>query len=299
MKNFGYLFLFLFLIQLGSISCSSENDSNVVTDDNTPEIPLEAATFLNVSYGSNPQQLYDIYLPAGRTSEKTKVIILVHGGGWIEGDKSDMTSFIPLLQQQHPNHAIVNMNYVLATASTPAFPNQFLDIDRVINKITDEKDSLQLLPEFGLIGTSAGAHISLQYEFVYDTEDVVKMVGNIVGPTDFTDPFYADNPNFAFLLALLVDESAYPSGTDYAVAVSPALHVKPNSSPVILFYGNQDPLVPLTNGQRLRDALLDKMITHSFTTYEGGHGDDWSEADKADLQAKLNAFIEAHLPIED
>lgn len=199
MKNIKLLLLLVLAFQLSLISCSSEiNDNSPLEMDDEPE-PLAAVTRLNVSYGSHMQQAYDLYLPEGRTDDHTKVIILVHGGGWTAGDKADMSEFIPQLQINHPDHAIVNMNYVLANTTTPAFPNQFLDIQRVINKLTSEKEELQILPEFGLIGTSAGAHLSLQYDYVYDTTNAVKMVCDIVGPSDFTDPFYTNDPNFNIL----------------------------------------------------------------------------------------------------
>ena len=173
-------------------ACSEEEATKPITS-------LSEEVKFDVSYGENPQQVYDLYLPEGRTAEKTKVLILIHGGGWVEGDKNDMDEYIPLLKQKHPNHALVNINYVLANPpSIPAFPNQFLDLKKVINKLTEESEPLQILPEFGLIGTSAGAHIALQYDYVYDTNDQIKMVCDIVGPTDFTDPFYTNNPNFQF-----------------------------------------------------------------------------------------------------
>lgn len=263
-------------------------------------VPLEAATFFNVSYGSDSQQTYDIYLPQGRTSESTKVIVLVHGGGWTGGDKADMTEFVDLIQANHPNHAVVNVNYVLASFTPPfksAFPNQFLDLDAVIEKLTAEKDDLQILPEFGMIGTSAGAHLSLMYDFVYDTDDQVKFVADIVGPTDFTDPFYADDPNFDLVLGFLVDEDAYPADTNYAEATSPTYQASASSSPVVMFYGNQDPLVPLTNGERLDAALTEAQVSHSFTVYDGGHGDDWSATDGLNLQNQISEYINDYLPV--
>ncbi len=288
-----YLVLFL-ILSLFSISCSSDDD----TPEDDPIQVLEEETRLNVSYGQHPRQVYDLYLPEGRTNEKTKVIVLVHGGGWTSGDKSDMSQFVTFLRENHPNYAIANINYVLADFGVPAFPNQFLDLGRVISQLTTQQNDLQIQPQFGLIGTSAGAHISLMYDYVYDTNSQIKFVADIVGPTDFTDPFYANDPNFPLALQLLTDASAYPAGTDLAVALSPALQVSPSSAPTILFYGNQDPIVPLTNGQSLATALNEESITHSFTVYEGGHGDDWSPEDLVDLQQKLEDFILTHLPIE-
>lgn len=295
-------FLLLIVLGLGiTISSCSTDDSNDTIEIIQDEDPLSAIFSLNVSYGENPQQVYDIYLPEGRSSEKTKVIILVHGGGWTEGDKADMNNFVELIQQALPNYAIVNINYVLANTSPPfisAFPNQFLDLGMVIDQIISQKEDLHILPEFGLIGTSAGAHISLMYDYIYDTQDVVKMVCDIVGPTNFTDPHYADNPLFGLLLDVLVDENAYPLGTNYAEVTSPALNVSSSSSPTILFYGNQDPLVPLSNGELLEDNLSIASIDHSFTVYDGGHGD-WDVSSLQDLNIKLTNFIGTYLPIEE
>lgn len=290
MKTALLLLFSSLLIQFTNISCASD-------EGNPSNEPLAEETFLNVSYGSDPQQVYDIYLPANRSSTKTKTIILVHGGGWSGGDKADMGYLIPILKAEHPDHAIVNINYVLATMDIPAFPNQFLDIDLVIDKLTAEKENLQILPEFGLLGASAGAHISLQYDYVYDIDDQVKMVVDIVGPTDFTDPFYSEDPNFTLLLNLLINEDAYPPGTNYAQAVSPALQVSAGSSPSIMFYGNQDPVVPLSNGEILNENLTLAGVEHNFTVYEGGHGTDWSLENVDDLKAQISAFIELHLGV--
>lgn len=285
------LFSFLVIFLIFAISCTKDSDTASVLSE-------EEQTLLDVSYGNHEQQKYDLYLPANRSSDKTKVVVLVHGGGWIEGDKADMNSLIPQIKSRHPEHAIVNINYVLANSNTPAFPNQFLDIDSVINKLTSESNDLQILPEFALIGASAGAHISLMYDYVYDTNDQVKMVADIVGPTDFTDIFYSSNPGFTILLAALVDESAYPTNTSYPEILSPALQVSNASSPTLLFYGNQDTLVPLSNGETLNNALTNAEIDHNFTIYDGGHGN-WAQNDIENMISQISSYINVYLKIID
>lgn len=296
LKN--YLKLATLIFCLSIISCGSSDES---TDDSMEMVELDASIaeiVANVSYGESEQQVYDLYLPAGRLTTKTKVVILVHGGGWVEGDKTDMNAFLELVQNNHPDHAVVNMNYKLATVSQTAFPDQFLDVQLVINHLIENASNYQIKTEFGLIGASAGAHISLMYDYVYDTNDLVKFVGDIVGPTDFTDPFFSENPNFGVLLSLLVDESAYPAGTDYAEATSPVFQVSNMSSPTVMFYGDQDPLVPLTNGQTLDAGLTTQGITHLFNVYEGGHGDDWSAEDLINTQIQLSSYIDTYLAID-
>ncbi len=294
MKHNQHLF-FLFLFCFSLISCSSDDTSDPLNIPDDP-IPLEAEFHENVSYGTLPEQVYDIYLPAGRSSENTKTLILIHGGFWTSGDKADLAEYVDMVEELLPEYAVVNMNYVLATASTPAFPNQFMDIDLLINSLTSLKEDLQIYPEFGLIGVSSGAHISLQYDYVYDTDDQVKMVCDVVGPTDFTDPFYTDQPGFENLTAYLVDETAYPDNTDYAVALSPVFHVSLVSSPTILFYGEDDTLVTPNNAYALETALNNMGIPNSLTLYPGGHGD-WSDESFEDFKIKLKNFIQTNFEI--
>src|SRR5690606_19247201 len=122
-------------------------------------------------------------------------------------------------------------------------------------------------------------------------------VTSIVGPTDFTDPFYANNPNFSLALQLLTDSNAYPSGTNLADAVSPVYQVTTSSSPTIMFYGVSDAIVPISNGISLETALTTTSVTNSLHMYSGGHGDDWSAADRENLILNLEAFILLHLPL--
>jgi len=287
MKKFQILFYFLILLSL-SVSCSNNDDGNA-------ENPPEAQTLLNVSYGDNPQQVYDLYLPANRNTADTKVIMLIHGGAWTAGDKNDMNATVALLQNLHPDYAIANVNYVLGDQSHFAFPNQFLDIQAVVQKLTNEKNELQINPEFGMIGTSAGAHIALMYDNVYDQNDQVKFVADIVGPSDFTDSFYEENFDIPLIIQALVDPDAYPAGTDYLEELSPVFHVNSSSSPVCMFYGNEDPLVPESNGISLKARLDQFGIDNTLRIYDGGHGDNWSYEDITEAQDIISDYIEEYL----
>lgn|SRR5690606_15776966 len=281
-------FLIVFLA-----SCSEEEARDFHTFDEAPS----ATTLFNMAYGEDEAQTLDIYLPANRSGSLTKVLVLIHGGGWVQGDKTDMREYIPMLQRDHPKHAIVNLNYRLAIPNVrTAFPNQFLDLQFALKFLTGAAATLEIKPEFGLIGVSAGGHIALQYDYGYDVKDQVKMVSSIVGPTNLKDPFYALNPDFITAMGYLVDGKEYPGVSDLARAVSPAYLVNMNSSPTILFYGENDELVPVSNGEFLKERLTAAKIDHQLTIYAGGHGD-WKEDSNTDLQLQLNDFIEVHLPV--
>lgn len=274
--------------------CTNEDiDSPAVeTDDNT-----KARSILDVSYGEDISQVYDIYLPAGRSESVTKVLVFIHGGGWVQGDKIDMQEYIPLLAEGHPDYAIVNLNYRLAKIpGRAAFPNQFLDIKIALEHLSNNTSEYDIKAQYGIIGVSAGAHLALQFDSVYDLNDQVKLVCSIVGPTDFTDPFYSENPNFVMAFQHLIDEGAYPGINNFAQAVSPAFLVNKNSSATILFYGQKDPLVPISNGIFLQEQFDAAGVENSLTIYKGGHGD-WSDQSNRNLQLELGSFIDSHLPL--
>src|SRR4051812_25914998 len=118
--------IFLFYILVLLVSCQKG-----VTTDQQPT--LQAQTFTNVSYGNDGAQKMDLYLPAGRTTDSTKLMIVVHGGAWVEGDKSDMDVYLPDLQRRWPGYAIANINYRLATQSANHFPSQENDMKSAVD----------------------------------------------------------------------------------------------------------------------------------------------------------------------
>ena len=159
------------------ISCNTEDikeqelqsfDSEIIITESTTLLNERSVTLQNQSYGPESDQTFDIYLPEERSNNSTKVIVLIHGGSWTDGDKSNMEDLIPIVQDANPNHAIVNMNYVLANKNRHAFPNQFIDIQILLDELTTRSEELQISPEFALIGRSAGGHLALMYDYVYD-----------------------------------------------------------------------------------------------------------------------------------
>lgn len=273
MKTTVYFYiLFSFIL----LSCNSEE----------PQQDLQKETLLNISYGSNNQQKFDLYLPANRSKTTTKTLILVHGGGWTEGDKNDMNYVVDIIKQYLPNYAIANINYRLASVGNSAFPMQINDIESIVTKLKNEDYNIS--DKFGFIGVSAGAHLSMLYGYAYNPN--VKIICNIVGPTSFTDPNYTSNP-------FMVDMFQSVTGVNYATnpafydQISPLYRATSNSQPTIMLYGNADPLIPTTQGQLLHSKLDQLGVYNEFYLYNGGHGN-WSPPDLIDAYGKMVTFIQ-------
>ena len=280
MKLLKYLPLFALIF-----NCSSNNN-----DDTT----LDATTYyqeLDISYGNNTSQTFDLYLPANRTSN-TKVLILVHGGGWSSGDKIDMNPIKDLIRQDLPNYAIANINYRLADSNNEPYPMQTEDISSVISYLKNNKSNLIISDDYGFIGVSAGGHLSLLWSYKFNAESHIKMVCSIVGPTNLTDPEYLNNTDPD--LQAMLDLFGINPTLQFLEEASPYYQATSSSPPTILFYGGQDPLIPVSQGIDMRDKLISLGVTQEFTLYpDAGHS--FSILDYVDTWTKLKAFIQVHL----
>ena len=286
MKALKFILLCLFVIS--AISCSKNNNSG------TQNPTLDASQYyeeLNISYGENNNQKFDMYLPANR-SNSTKVLILIHGGGWSGGDKVEMNGFKDIIRQDLPNMAIVNLNYRLADENHNPYPMQIDDITSVVNYLKSIDNDYVFSDDYGFIGISAGAHLSLLWSYAFDTGTNSKMVCSIVGPTNFTDPAYLNNTDPS--IQALMDLYGVNASNGFLEEVSPYHRLTASAPPTILFYGGQDPLVPTSQGLDMKDKLNELGVTNEFTLYpNGGHG--WVGVELLDTRLKLKLFIQDYL----
>lgn len=286
MKALKVLFLCLFLATLSS--CSNEDLPLETVPESTS---LEYYQELNISYGVDSNQKFDLYLPANRTLN-TKVMILIHGGGWSSGDKADMNGFRDIIRQELPDIAIVNINYRLADANNNPYPMQINDITSVVDYLKSIDDEHTFSDDYGFVGVSAGAHLSLLWCYAFDFDNNAKMACSIVGPTNFTDPAYLNNNNPD--LQALIDLYGANASASFLEEVSPYHRATNSAPPTILFYGGQDPLVPTTQGTDMREQLNLLGVVNEFTLYpNAGHG--WIGLELLDTWTKLKAFTQVHL----
>lgn len=107
-----YLFLLFLLIIF--LSCKEKN----ITFKDGISFKIEK----NISYGKNPSQKLDLYIPENKDSIKG-IFVLIHGGGWKAGDKSNLTYFTFSMMEKFPDYAFANINYRLADNHSFILPN--------------------------------------------------------------------------------------------------------------------------------------------------------------------------------
>ena len=266
------------------LAACNKNETEAVPD--TKEM-----TQLNVAYGTDPRQKMDLYLPEGRSQDTTRVLILIHGGAWVDGDKADFNQYVTLLRQQFPHYAIFNINYRLASGGNNLFPAQENDVESAVNFIYDHRDEYKVSSNFAYIGASAGAHLALLQGYKHLSVVKPTAIVDLFGPTDLKT-LYSSSPVASILIGQLLGGTPATNASAYDQS-SPLFFAGAESAPTLILQGGFDDVVPPSQSEKLRDKLKTAGVATEYVFYPvEGHG--WTGATLNDTLLKIAAFLRAH-----
>ncbi len=98
----------------------------------------------------------------------TKLMILIHGGAWADGDKADFDIYITELKRRLPDYAFANINYRLYTSNGQnKFPAQEEDVKAAVTFLMNKSGDYKYSKNFILLGASAGGHLALLQGYKY------------------------------------------------------------------------------------------------------------------------------------
>lgn len=270
------------------IGCQKENQSGNNNTEATEQ------TYLNVAYGSDAKQKMDVYLPAGRITTTTKVMILIHGGAWASGDKADFTVYVDTLKKRQPDYAIFNINYRLATVAGNFFPAQENDVKAAFDFILSKAGEYKISQKIVLLGGSAGGHLALLHGYKNTTPVKVKAIIDFFGPSDMVELHnHPADPTLVPVLEILLGGTPASNATMYHQS-SPINFVTAQSPPTIILQGGADPLVPVSQSTSLQTKLQTMGVLHQYVFYPAeGHG--WVGANLTHSFTAIQAFLAANV----
>lgn len=225
------------------------------------------------------RQRLDIAVPPG--GGKHPLVVWIHGGAWIGGSK-ERSPITPLLAK---GYVIASLNYRYSTQAV--FPAQIEDCKSAIRWLRAHAAEYAIDPErIGVWGASAGGHLVAMLgttahtrEFDkgehLDQSSAVQCVLNWFGPTDF--PGYGEQEvrqmNDPGSVVFKLFGGPISERMELARKASPLCWVKAGAPPFLLMHGTKDTLVPVTQSQRLHDALLAAGCDCTIDVIDGaGHG---------------------------
>jgi len=274
--------LFLSLLFL-AIACKKESTDN----------SNAAQTYMDISYGSDTKQKMDIYLPANRDTNTTRLMILIHGGAWVEGDKSDFV--IEDIKKLLPDYAFANVNYRLSNNGQNIFPAQEDDVKSAVSFLLNKQAEYKLSRKVILLGASAGAHLALLQGYKHADMIAPKAIVSYFGPTDLAYLYnHPGNPLIPSVLAGIVGATPVQNAAIYNNS-SPINFVTSKSAPTLLLQGDADVLVPVNQANLLKDKLVSAGVANQLIIYRGEqHG--FTPATMIDTYTKIITFLQSNVP---
>lgn len=285
MQKIFFLLLIVFLIS----SCKDD-------DYEAPFVETSYKEIKDTTYGDHIRHKLDLYLPENRNIN-TKIIVMLHGGAWISGDKSELNESIAAIRELDPTIAIANINYRYIDGQSVFIEDQITDVSKVISFILENTTKFNISNKIALVGASSGAHLSMMYAYKYDTSKVIRSVGNYCGPSRLDAKEWYDSYNLGLFISvedLLYPLFGKPWNEDLYSSFSPYASINAsNGKPTISFPGALDPVVPKDHSKDLDAKLNQLSIPSEYHEYPNSFHILF-DSDLADSYPKLLNFINKH-----
>ncbi|WP_288688051.1 alpha/beta hydrolase [uncultured Acinetobacter sp.] len=204
----------------------------------------------NIAYGLKARHRLDLYRTE-QPRQKRPLIVFVHGGAWMHGDKKDYGFIGEAFAKEGFDVAVIN--YQLAPEHI--FPASIDDLSLALNYLTQSQHKLQIeLEDLVLMGHSAGAFnvmSALYHPMPYELKirENIRAIVGLAGPYHFD---YKGDPICA---------EAFDQDVPYQ-QVMPYYFVESNKVKHYLFTAANDDIVGVNNSEDL-DRQLKALGNHS------------------------------------
>lgn len=257
----------------------------------------------------------DLYLPPAGEGKLAPVLVWMHGGGWVGGDKAAGREKNIATNLNAAGYAVVSVSYKLGEN---AWPQNLHDCKNAVRFVRARAAQYGLDPmRIAIGGGSAGGHLALlvgltsgkKFEPAQPYPKIsneVSAVVNFYGPSDLfgfleldaggrlTSKRRGPSPNY-------LPAFGPPEGREDALrAASPITHVEANSPPILTVHGRTDTTVPVAMLEEFAVLLKTKGVPHELVILEGvGHSFDLEAWKKRPLPRDLRPivlnFLDQHL----
>lgn len=222
-------------------------------------------------YGKFPQNTLDLYLP-NTISQKTPVIIMLHGGAWMMGGNEYTAKTARDLRDRGFVVANVDYRYVNDSVHCKDLLN---DIDKAVNFVKNASTTHHFKSSgYHMSGISAGAHLALLYG--YKHKENIKSIAVLCAPTRLDDPTeieFVKSMGLLHNIELLADTKYIPGKKidKKFTEISPYANIEP--IPTLLFHGDKDQLVPYRVAPFMLEKLQASKVQSRLITMEGKNHD--------------------------
>ncbi|MCP4543158.1 MAG: alpha/beta hydrolase [Chloroflexi bacterium] len=246
---------------------------------------LEIARDLAYASMQGHQLALDLYWHP-MASDPEPVVVWIHGGAWIMGDKSWIPPDLPLLDF---GFAMSSIDYRLSQEAI--FPAQIEDCKAAIRWLRANAERYNLDPHrVGVWGESVGGHLAALLGTAADVAEWDQQGGNQtrtshvqavcdcfgssdllqLGITARHDHNAADSPAARFLGGPIQENE------QRAIQANPITHITPKAPPFLIMHGSQDDVGAVGQSELLHGALVGAGVESTLMIIpDMGHDPGW------------------------
>ena len=287
------------VLGLAMAAALPELAASATSDGIEPGRIVKDVAYLTV--GDRPLHL-DVYAHPDAGKAPAPVLVYFHGGGWARGARPESwTGFRPYLAA---GFSVVAVQYRLAgEAPAPAAVQDARCALKWVgaNAVRMGFDSRRIV----VSGTSAGAHIALMAGLLPAANDIdakdckggprPAAILDFYGPADLTSirgRSGGRHPTVANWIGAHADAATMER------TMSPVTYIAADSPPVFIAHGDADPIVPIDQSIDLKRRLDALAVPSDFFTVAGGGHGKFDPANKAEMLARVFAFLcGQHIPV--
>ena len=190
-------------------------------------------------------------------------VLWLHGGGWERGDKNGSSGARFLASA-----GFVTASIYYRLSGEAKFPADIEDCKCAIRYLRANSRRFGIDPSrIGVAGASSGGHLALLAGTADEKAGLegsggwpnissrVKAVVSYYGPTDFRTMSTDFGARAQAAITKLLGVPFQEDPAAYARA-SPITYISPDDPPLLIFHGDSDTLVPLSQSERMREAYV-------------------------------------------
>jgi len=302
-----FLILFIFIVPLGA--CQTPANAGLTIPSTTAQEYLSKLGTVEKDIDYSNADLVnlklDVYYPL-TASWPVPVVIYLHGGAWIEGDKSEAAGSPEVEELIKRGFLVVSVNYGLA----PQYKilEQEENVKCAVRFLRANASYFGIDPDrIGALGGSAGGHLVALLGTADKTAGMdasggfpdqssrVQAVVDMFGPTDLRALFSAYP---SIVLEELVGTSDFNSAL--LDKIIPLTYISADDPPFLILHGDKDDVVPLSQSQILYQRLLSAGVPATLVVVQnGGHGfnsaGDAISPTRTEITGNVADFFESYL----
>src|SRR5688572_14451668 len=154
-------------------ACGLADAAAPTTKPKLPPAPPGVTIIQDVTYLQPTRaEKLDLYLPTdSTTATKRPAIVIIHGGGWVGGDKASPREFNIGTTLAKAGYVAASVNYHLGEKNR--WPTNLFDCKNAVRFLRKNADEYKIdADHIGVIGGSAGGHLALMVAYTSEVLDL-------------------------------------------------------------------------------------------------------------------------------